>query len=93
MYILLWKEVSDTGNNAPNKRNKKLTFKNNVLFRSCTSKINDPFVDNVGDFDIVMLMYSLLEYISNYYMTSGSLWNYYRDEGKDSANENNDANN
>ena len=26
-------------------------------------------------------------------MTSGSLWNYYRDEVNDSANENNDANN
>ena len=26
-------------------------------------------------------------------MTSGSLWNYYRDEVNDSTNENNDANN
>ena len=26
-------------------------------------------------------------------MTSGSLWNYYRDEVNDSANENNDGNN
>ena len=27
-----------------------------------------------------MPMYSLLEYSQNYSMTSGSLWNYYRDE-------------
>ena len=27
-----------------------------------------------------MLMYNLLEYNQNYSMTSGSLWNYYRDE-------------
>ena len=27
-----------------------------------------------------MSMYNLLEYSQNYSMTSGSLWNYYRDE-------------
>ena len=27
-----------------------------------------------------MLMYNLLEYSDNYSMTSGSFWNYYRDE-------------
>ena len=37
-------------------------------------------------------MYNLLEYSDNYCMTSGSLWNYYRDELNDSVNENNDAN-
>ena len=29
---------------------------------------------------MVMPMYNLLEYSQNYSMTSGSLWNYYRDE-------------
>ena len=62
------------------KRNKKLTFKNNALFRSCISKINNTFIDNAEDLDIVMPMYNLLEYSDNYSMTSGSLWNYYRDE-------------
>ena len=38
-----------------------------------------------------MAMYSLLEYSDNYSMTSGSLWNYYRDEINDDANENNAA--
>ena len=33
--------------------------------------------------DIVMLMYNLLEYSDNYALTSGSLWNYYRDEIND----------
>ena len=37
-------------------------------------------------------MYSLLEYSDNYSMTSGSLWNYYKDEVNDSASEINDAN-
>ena len=37
-------------------------------------------VDNAEDLDIAMSMYNLLEYRQNYSMTSGSLWNYYRDE-------------
>ena len=40
-----------------------------------------------------MSMYNLLEYSDNYSLRSGSLWDYYRDELNDSANENNDANN
>ena len=40
----------------------------------------------------VMPTYILLEYSDNYSMTSGSLWNYYRDKINDSAYENNDAN-
>ena len=33
-----------------------------------------------------MSMYNLLEYNDNYSMTSGSLWNYYRNEVNDDAN-------
>ena len=43
--------------------------------------------------DIVMPMNNLLEYSDNYSMTSGSLWNYYRDKVKDPANEIYAANN
>ena len=42
------------GDNDVKTRNKKLIFKNNATFRSCTSKINDIFIDNAEDFDIVM---------------------------------------
>ena len=38
-------------------------------------------------------MYSLLEYSENYSMTSGSLWNYYRDEINGDTNTNNTARN
>ena len=71
----------------------KLIFKNNALFRSRISKIYNTFIDNVEDFDIAMLMYNLLEYSDNYSMTSGSLWNFYRDEINDDENENNNVNN
>ena len=40
-----------------------------------------------------MSMFNFLEYNDNYFMTSEGLWNYYRDEVNNSANENNDANN
>ena len=40
-----------------------------------------------------MPMYYLLEYSDNYSMTSGSLWDYYRDEVNDDVSENNNANN
>ena len=56
-------------------------------------KINNTFVDNGEDLDIVMAMYNLLEYSNNYSMTFGSLWNYYRDEVNDPANEIDDNDN
>ena len=40
------------------------------------SKINNTFIDNAEDLDIVIPMYNLLEYSDNYFMMSGSLQNY-----------------
>ena len=40
-----------------------------------------------------MPIYDLLEYSDNCSVTSRSLWNYYRDEVNDAANENDAANN
>ena len=59
---------------------KELTLKNNAPFISCISKINGELVENAEDLDIVMPMYNLLEYSENYEKTSGSLFNYYRDQ-------------
>ena len=39
--------------------------------------------DNAKDIDIVMPMYNLIEYSDKYSKTSGSLWQYYRDEPND----------
>ena len=55
------------------------------LFRSCISKINNAFINNAEDLDIVMPINSLLKYSDNYSMTSGNLWNSYRDEINDFA--------
>ena len=60
--------------------NKKLDFKNNAPFNSSITKINNTLIDNAEDLNIVMPMYKLIEYSKNYRKTTGSLWNYYRDE-------------
>ena len=62
------------------------SLKNNAPFRSCISNINNTLIDKSEDLDIVMPMYNLLEYSDNYSMTSGSLWNYYRNEINNVAN-------
>ena len=68
-------------------------FKNNDLFRSCISKINNTFIDNAQDLRILMLMYKFLEYSCNYSMTLGSLWNYYKDQVNEDESGNNNTNN
>ena len=85
--------ITVEGDNDAKTRNKNLIFKNNAPFRSCLSKINNTFIDNAKDIDIVIPKYNLLEYNNNFSVTSGSLWNYYRDEINDSAIENNDDGN
>ena len=57
-----------------------MRLKNNAPLISCISKNNGELAENAEDLDIVMPMYNLLEYSKNYEKTSGSLFNYYRDE-------------
>ena len=47
-------------------------------------------MDNAEDLDIVKPIYNFLEYSNNYFMTSETLWNYYRDEVNDDVDENDD---
>ena len=58
---------------------KNVIFKNCTPFTDCISEINNTQVYNAKDIDIVMPMYSLIEYSDNYLNTSGSLWQYHRD--------------
>ena len=62
------------------KRNKAVALKNNTPFINCISKINGVQTDNAENLDVVMPMHNLLEYSKNYRKTTGSLWNYYKDE-------------
>ena len=49
-------------------------------FSTCTAKINDVFVDEVNHIYIALPMYNLIDYSDNYSDTSGSLWQFKRDE-------------
>ena len=71
-YIVLKRAIVVSGTNVNNWTNKELAFKNNAPFNSCILKINDTFIDNAGNLNIVMLMYNLVKYGNNCSMTSGS---------------------
>ena len=84
--------VNDVVNGAENqiiRRNRKIILKNNAPFVSCITRINNEFIEDADDLDIVMPMYNLLEYSKSYRKTISSLYNYYRDELSDDNNPNN----
>ena len=81
--------VNNNANNMRDKRNRPLILKNNAPFVSCMTRINGELIEDADDLDIVMSMYNLLEYSKNYRKTIGSLYNYYRDELSDDADDNN----
>ena len=63
--------------------NTDLTFKNGAPFSTCKTKINDVFIDKANHTYIAMHMYNLSEYGDNYSDTSGSLWQFRKDEVPD----------
>ena len=63
--------------------NEGITIKNCPPCIKCISKTKDTEIDKAGDIDIVMEMYNLTEYSTNYSKTSGSFWQYYKDEPDD----------
>ena len=54
------------------------------------TKINATTIDDTEDLDLVMSIYNLIKYSSNYSETTGSLWFYSKDEA---TNFNNDFEN
>ena len=91
VYIVVEGDITLEGDDDANERNKNLTFKNNAPFINCISKINGIKIDNVKDLHVVMQMHNLLEYYKNYRKTTGSLWNYYRDEPSDPLSSNSES--
>ena len=88
-YILVKGKITNTGEGdtaalrQADERHKGVAFKNCAPFTTCKTNINNVEIDNCQDIDIVMPMYNLIEYSDNYAKTSGSLWQYYRDESND----------
>ena len=65
----------------------EVAFKNCAPFIKHVTKINWETTDYAEDLDLIMLLYNLIEYSSNYSDTTGSLWFCSKDEA---ANFNND---
>ena len=68
-YMLVKGDMTITGDKGP-----RVAFKNCAPFIKCITKIDETSIDQ--DLDLVMPMYNLIEYTSNY----GSLWFYSKDE-------------
>ena len=68
---------------AADRKDKEVVFKDCALFTSYISKRNTTEADSAEDLDIVMQIYKLLENSDNYAETSGSWWQYRRDEPND----------
>ena len=86
VYILVKGTIRITGAGddaaarQADERDKGVIFKNCAPHTKCTSRINNKDIDNAQDIDVVMPMYNLIEYSDNYLKTSGSLWQYYKDQ-------------
>ena len=87
--IVMAPGVNYNANNIRDKRNRPVILKNNVPFVSCITRNNGELIEDADDLDIVMSIYNLLEYSKNYRKTIASLYNYYRDELSDDADDNN----
>ena len=78
-YILVIGKKTITGRGADaaarqaDERDNGVAFKNCAPFTNCISEINNTQVDYVKYVDIVLPMYSLIEYSSNYAKSSWSL--------------------
>ena len=91
-YLLNEGIIRVTENHPRDRQNRPVISKTNAPFISCITRINGELIEDADDLDVVMPMYNLLEYSKNYRKTTGSLYNYYRDELDDDADLNDFAN-
>ena len=61
-------------------KNTDVAFKNCASFSTCKAETNDVFIDEANNIYIAMPIFNLIEYSNNYWDTSGSLWQFKRDE-------------
>ena len=54
-------------------------------------QINGVQIENAEDLDVVMPMYNLLQYSTNYRRTTVSLWKYYRGKGSNPLSSNSES--
>ena len=71
------------GNIQNKPANSIVAFKNCPPFRTCDVTINDEHIEKAEDLPIVIPMYNLLEYFDNYQNSTGTLYQFKRDEPPD----------
>ena len=97
-YILVTGNITVKRRNAANTDDialgaiTQVVFKNCAPFEKCRTEINETFVNETDFINITMPMYNLIEYSDNYSDTSGSLWDFKRDEIDNNADVTNDNN-
>ena len=87
-YILVTGNINVAGGD----NNTKVVFKNCSPFEKGSTEIDGTLVDEADFINITMPMYNLIEYSDNYSDSSGSLWNFERDEIINNANVTNNDN-
>ena len=75
-YILVTGDTKVTGIAADT----NVAFKNCAPFTRCATHINDAHIETAENLEIIMPMYNLIEYSDNYADSSGSLYQFKRDE-------------
>ena len=75
-YILVTGDIKVTDVAA----NTNVAFKNCAPFTRCVTHINDEYVETAKNLDIITPMYNLVEYSDSYADSSGSLYQFKRDE-------------
>ena len=75
-YILVIGDIAVVGG----VQNTDIAFKNCSPFTRCITHLNDEHVETDENLDIIMNMYNIIGYSDNYSESSGSLWQYKRDE-------------
>ena len=81
VYILVRGDITIIGHQAT-----QVAFKNCASFTKCITKIDETKID-AEDLDLVMPMYNLIKYSSNYSETTESLWFYSKDEATNFSND------
>ena len=74
-FILVTGDITVTAGNDTD-----VAFKNCAIFSKCKIEIINVFIDEANHTYIAMPMYNLIEYSDNYSDTSGSLWQFKREE-------------
>ena len=75
IYILVRSNITIIGHQAT-----QVAFKNWAPFTKRITKIDETTIDDAEDLDLIISMYHLIEYDSNYSKTTGRFWFYSEDE-------------